>query len=559
MKQMMVVLSAVFAPVVALSESLEYSDGEAHELSAGVSGMHVDSISLSNGSKLVLTDGDLTVDNSEVKAVGSSVLTVKQGARLLCTGSVANGKFAFYNNSKLVIDGGYVRAPSSSQKTHIAGAVNFSYEWIYWNPSFLEVHNGGTFEIDATAGGVASMIFANRSSVTVDGGSTFKLTPNDTWGWADRDYSLQVAQSNGSSFSISDSTFTFFKWVFGGTSSISGNAQCSKVSFANSTVTGNSNANTAFTFYGMTENACYGNEIKFTGDQSVAKVSVGTGGSYPRDNTVLVEGGTFTGNLSLTTGYRNRYVQTDGTYGNGVMTLGAHTNEICILGGELKCKATSQQKSLIFNANAVGCNVVFSNCTAELRTDGDTVTWTPAMAFAEGAKDSAVIVHDATVDLYGYNELNALCEGCAFSFIGTVPHIRVKSHWVTQAYQLVLGVDDTTKVGKTVSLKYALPAEPYAVAPLDGSGAQKPIKIGTSTKIVVDKGEWEIGTDKKKTFYPLVSDKNGFGDLMTAERVAVLNANAVLPEGAQLEYDTTAKVLGVRMPRKTPGLFIVVR
>lgn len=330
------------------------------------------------------------------------------------------------------------------------------------------------------------------------------------------------------------------------------------MTFHNSKVSGSSAANKAITFYGKEANSCYGNILRFSGENSEAKVSVGTSG-LARNNTVYLDCGTFIGDVSLGSAHHNKFVQTGGTYGNGIITLGGQTNEVEILGGALACTATSQQKSLIFSANAVGCNVVFSNCTASFKSDGDGTTWVPVMAFTEGAKDSSVIVQDAaTVDIYGYNQLNTTCEGCAFQFYGATPHLRVKHHWIVQTYQLELGVDDTAKVGKTVALKYVLPAEPYAVAPLDGSATMCPIKIGTSTKIVVETGDWVIGTDKKKTFYPLVCDNKGFKDEMTSERVATLNANAVLPEGAQLEYDATTKTLGVRMPRVKLGLFLVV-
>ena len=560
-KRMVVGLAAIVLPFFGWCEAISYSDGQTHEFAAEAGGSHVDSIDLSNGSKLVLTGGDLYVDQSKVVAIGSCSITVKRGARLLCPTAVGNyNGFKFYNYSKLIVDGGYVRAPASSAKNSTVGAVIFSEEYTYRTPAYLEIHNGGTFEIDATSGGVASMFMGCGGSMLIDGGSTFKLTPNNAWGAEDRSYCLQIADTTYGSFAVTNSTFTFFKWAFGGVESNAQNAQNNTVSFHNSKVSGSSNANKAIRFYGKESYHCRENVMRFSGENSEAKVSVETAG-LAHDNTVYLEGGTFTGDLALSGGHHNKFVQTGGTYGNGVITLGSQTNEVKILGGELACTATDQQKSLIFNASAVGCNVVFSNCTATFKSDGNAVvTWVPVMAFTEGARDSSVVVQDAaTVDIYGYNQLNTTCEGCAFQFYGATPHLRVKHHWITQTYQLELGVDDTTKVGKTVALKYVLPAEPYAVAPLDGSGTMKPIKIGTSTKIVVETGDWVIGTDKKKTFYPLVSDNGGFGDLMTAERVATLNANAVLPEGAQLEYDATAKTLGVRMPRKKLGLFLVVK
>ncbi|MBQ0031472.1 MAG: hypothetical protein KBT68_01580 [bacterium] len=187
------VMSAVLMALHAQAEGINYSDGQSHDFAAAPEGTHVDSIELSNGSKLVLTGGDLYVDQSKVSVIGSSAITVKSGARLLCPTAAANGSFKFYGNSKLIVDGGYVRAPASSAKNSTCGAVNFAEEWTYWTPCYLEIRNGGTFEIDASSAGVASMFMARQSGILIDGNSTFKMTPNDVWGGVDRDYCFGTA------------------------------------------------------------------------------------------------------------------------------------------------------------------------------------------------------------------------------------------------------------------------------------------------------------------------------------------------------------------------------
>lgn len=65
----------------------------------------------------------------------------------------------------------------------------------------------------------------------------------------------------------------------------------------------------------------------------------------------------------------------------------------------------------------------------------------------------------------------------------------------------------------------------------------------------------ESGAMPKTTMrVPLIYDNANFnasvnnGPRMTAERLSMLNANAKLPEGASLYYDSSAKTLGVLIP-----------
>ena len=534
----------VVLPHAAWSSDIVFDDGSSHEYAA--SGEHVDRLSLSNGSQMTLTSGDLYVDAPSSAAVfsGASMLTVASTARLFVTNKATSAQsFWVKGTSKIVVDGGRVRAPTLGVNgvngaTYIGGAV--------------DVLNGGQFVVDAAGVGGNAACCISSGSLLVDNGSLFSLTNSS------HQYFALAIGGSGSRIAVTNSTITYYRCWFGGNSQ--GQLSCSGAQFlvhnstAKALIGQGDDSNRPLVFYSSKYN-CNDNLFRVTGSMSSVNLSFSTTGGNTQGNIVELNDGSMTGYVRLTGGQNNKYVQNSGTHTsiNAVM-IGGKTNALEVLGGTFG--SSNGNGNLTFQAGANGCRAVFADCTAYFEVYQSSAPLT----FGAGAKDCSFTVQNATVSLKGCTALGNCCTNCVIAFKGATPKITL-GNWGTVSsgyYSMSLGSSSSELDGYTVALEFTLPAEPYASAPLYGN-ASRPVKLHPNTRIVVKQGDWTIGKDKKKTFYPLIYDRNSFDGEMTQELAASLNAHATLPEGFVLEYDDSAKTLGLRAPHKSPGMTLFVR
>ena len=370
-------------------------------------------------------------------------------------------------------------------------------------------------------------------------------------------FALAIGGS-GSRIAVTNSTITYYRCWFGGNSQ--GQLSCSGAQFlvhnstAKALIGQGDDSNRPLVFYSSKYN-CNDNLFRVTGSMSSVNLSFSTTGGNTQGNIVELNDGSMTGYVRLTGGQNNKYVQNSGTHTsiNAVM-IGGKTNALEVLGGTFG--SSNGNGNLTFQAGANGCRAVFADCTAYFEVYQSSAPLT----FGAGAKDCSFTVQNATVSLKGCTALGNCCTNCVIAFKGATPKITL-GNWGTVSsgyYSMSLGSSSSELDGYTVALEFTLPAEPYASAPLYGN-ASRPVKLHPNTRIVVKQGDWTIGKDKKKTFYPLIYDRNSFDGEMTQELAASLNAHATLPEGFVLEYDDSAKTLGLRAPHKSPGMTLFVR
>lgn len=577
--------------VCAMAEDISYSDGQSHDFSAQGSGTHVGSITLSGGSKLNVTAGELNVDTSSIKASDvNTTLTVKEGARLLCEPAAADS-VVFQNGASLVIDGGEMIGPATTTQPPTTGAIRLGNNNAYstGGGGSLRVTNGGKLTVDrGSVAANSSMLFVSGmgSSVLFDGGST--VTFGDEKNWT---YPICMGSCSSSMFTVREATFNFTYFRLGGAMSKKIPCHDSEILFENAKVSGVSVV--IFGLANTSGDVSSGNTLTISGDQS--DVSFGYNSSQDdadaHDNHFVFAGGKYTGGVTLggyensfevtggvyegkqqlllTGGHDNRFVQTGGETRLQVLNnttcpvlLGGSNNCIYVLGGSF----TSGQggtsgfhpPSLTFNSDADGCQAVFSNCVAHLQTYG---WYGQSVVFNAGAKNSAIVVEqDGVLNLYGQNNFGgAACENCALEFRGSNPQMRLTfEYWMQPTTRVIFGSDDAAMDGKTVALRFVLPSAPYADAPIHNDNTLSAVKLCANAKIVVKEGSWTKG--KKKLFYPLIYDNKGFnGELDDGQVIASLNAHAELPESAVLEYHATDNVVGVKMPNVPSGLSVLIR
>ena len=558
------VVSVAVAQTVRAGTALSYSDGAVHEYDATTDESTVDSLAVSAASQFDLKKGELnvTASSAAIQASGGSVVKVEKDARLIAkTDATAAQSVLFKGGSKLTIDGGYVRAPCLLWSArNVAGGA-------YFDSGILEIMNGGTFIIDKTGSdptyGMAALGIDNASRVVVDNGSTLSLV-NDN----NAVFALKTG-GTGCSISVTNSTVNYYKWNMGGSGSAQGFSQNGCVNLHNAKLNNSvANRTASLTIFGdkyETKN----NLIRITGADSYVQMSIETGcasvtpAGNAKNNTIELHEGVLdctpgaTIGLSLVNGSGNRFLQFGGKMMPTVYYLGGTANAFEISGGTFGVGEAKANSILTFNANAKDCAVTLKGQSASMNLQA----YGPgqALAFTEGASGCKFTVDDSTLTVKGEQDFGKNCPNCVITLKGTAPRINITDWSAPKAFSCKFGDASSDLDGKTVALRFVLPAEPYAAVPVFAN-SNKPLKFCPNAKIVVDVGDWVIGTDKKKTFYPLVQDsKMGFSGEMTEELVTALNANATLPEGAALEYDATSKTLGVRMPRKKLGLLLVVQ
>ena len=338
----------------------------------------------------------------------------------------------------------------------------------------------------------------------------------------------------------------------------------------------------------------------FTGGTFDAPVTMsGTNGVF------ALTGGEGTGAITMN-GASNMVAFTGGKW-TGTITMDGASNAVTITGGNLNHSSalqvlgTSNVFTIADTAVVTGTYTTVSGAGARLVQNGGTAyggiqltgngvtahlkngatRWSQhksnGLQFKHGVRNAVLVIEDATYENNGnfcgdykgsgyvYTDAGCIytnCPGSAIEFRGTHPKL-INSEATLYAgggvyVAMTLGsfTPGTASTGPNlgtepldnpVALRYILPANGYAEAPLQGACSRdtgRPIALCGNARIEVDASGYS--RPKTKTRIPLVTDVANFtvyGNLMLD--IDALNRNNVanLPEDSKLEYVAADKTL----------------
>ena len=257
-----------------------------------------------------------------------------------------------------------------------------------------------------------------------------------------------------------------------------------------------------------------------------------------------VTGGAYTAKISLAGESNSFFI--DGGAVTGQVSIAGCSNMLAISpGAELYNDVGIDTKVLGLEfASATNCTLVVSNGTFTSRT---------SLAGASGS-----------VSAWWIN-----CPGSAIEFRGRNPSFvfpQNGSYW----HQMYIGRDteaypESSPLPDPVRLRFIPPVDNFAAAPLRNetttasSQGNYCIRMCGNAVIEVSDKEMPRSARVSKMRVPLIYCRNSFGGrLGNATRMEQLNANAILPEGAKLVYDSSAKTLYCDLP-PIRGTIIIVR
>lgn len=533
------------------------------------------------------------------KLTGGTSLEVKQGATLNL--SPAGGYYAA--SSGVYMDGTWVSASNNTgPSTLYANGGTINAGLTYWNLydgwylkwGVIEVANGGLFAMERASGsaGMPSIFLEGSSKLYAHDGGTIRMIGNNT-----AEKAIIMGQG-APAIQISDSSFVFSRiWIGGSNWYFRKPVNGAKVLFDNATVTTDgqeaSLSERGIVLY-SNSHQCQNNFVQITGAASDVKMNVWTEGdpasstSVLANNTIQLDGGKLTGSVKFTFGKDNRFVINGGTStgsgASGVVAITGGTGNKFIMNGGVKDSCWPNQFSLGGTENAFeilggkagswkgGSMFAFEEgsekCQLIIGEEGtlqlsvgnanDTV-----LKFNGSARNCAIVIRNSSNAAASANNLKGLFtdgvldfsgahEGCVLSFEGAQPRLGASSVAVPSApNNIIFGSANASDNGKTMAVKFTLPAAVYRFAPLENTST-KPIKMYPNTQIVIDQGACVLGLED--VTYPLIKDNAGFGGEMNSTLLATLNDNATLPNGTELVYDETTKTLGLHVIPKKLGI-----
>ena len=553
---------------------------------------------IENGTTVTVTGSG----KDSFKLTGGTTLEVKTGGVLNL--QPQGGYYA--TSSGVYMDGTWKSASDNTGPSKLyanGGVVNAGltywnlYDGYYLKWGVIEVANGGEFNMVRPSGspGMPSILLEGSSKLYAHDGGKIKMTGNNT-----AEKAILIGQG-APVIQISDASFSFSRiWVGGSSWYFRKPADGAQVLFDNAAVSTDgqelTTANCGVVFY-SNSHTCRNNLVKISGSKSDVNMNIWTEGdpasatSVLENNVVQLDGGKLTGSVKFSFGKSNSFVINGGTSsGSGAagvveitggsgnkfimnggvkdacwpnqFALGGTENAFEILGG--KAGSWKGGSMFAFNDGAEGCRlVVGEEGTLQLSVGNASDT---VLKFCGAARNCAIVIRNSSNATAASNAFKGLFtdgvldfsgahEGCVLSFEGAQPRLGASSVVApSAANNIVFGSPNAADNGKTMAIKFTLPAQVYKVAPLENTST-KPIKMYPNTQIVVDSGACVVGQDD--VTYPLVRDNAGFGGEMTSTLLAALKENATLPNGTELVYDESTKTLGLHVIPKKLGIILM--
>lgn len=323
-------------------------------------------------------------------------------------------------------------------------------------------------------------------------------------------------------------------------------------------------------------------------------------------NRIELTSGTISGGVTLTGG-TNLYVQTGGT-ASGATTLNGMANRLELAGGTRTGAVTLNGTNGVFrlsgglfqaklamngisnlyeNASGVstsmvavaglGNTLVIGPGTELYNKNLDSNTQVNGLSFS-GATSCTLVISNGTFisrsSLAGASGSKPAwwinCPGSAIEFRGRNPSFVFPQNG-SYYHPMYIGRDteaypEDSPLPDPVRLRFVPPADNFAAAPLrnetTSTSTQGNYCIRMCGNAVIEVSDKELPPRSERTSkirVPLIYCRNSFGGrLGDATRMERLNANAILPEGAKLVYDSSAKTLYCELAPKY-GTMIFIR
>ena len=563
---------------------------------------------------LILTNMNLYVKSPHwrfTNSFGKGFTTmIMKGARVVCSELPPGDQrlpMIGKSDCKFVVDGGFFSAiskPSGDRR------LAFNQEW---ENGIVKIINGGVVDFPTPPGNTATVRFnGNPSRVLIDGGAMYS-TNNLTWNTDN--YGLRFAnysRSNPGSFAVTNSILKGTRFNHYGNGGVA--------TFHNSEVDFYFNNHSyAGYFFGAANGH---NSAVVSGTTSFKAKTLTWNPSSAGNDTFTVAGGTFDAQVAMS-GTNGVFTMTEGV-GMGAIVMSGGSNRVDVTGGkwthatENKIEGVSNLFYIAGNASVTGTHTVVSGAYSWLVQDGASAhggvqlhgSNTRAhlkngarrfaqhrmhgLQFKDGISNAVFIIEDSTYENkglfagsytgsgYTYTDVGRVyvnCPGSAIEFRGSSPKLIESEATLYEGagvyMSMVLGsftqgtdssgpLLGTEPLSDPVALRYVLPPDGYAEAPLYGTVTRnggRPIALCGNARIEVDDSAFVREREKRIRRIPLIKDEANFTDAsgFLMLDIDALNRNnaANLPEDAKLEYIPEDKTVYLKFAYR--GFMMIVR
>ena len=533
-----------------------YDGGNPDDLAAW-NAAHGNVIRLGEGQSAAITNGTFSVtaanNNRLVDMAAGSTFRVLKGASLVASGSVGTTSRPFgfaltAEGSRFVIDGGNAKVATASIQM-----------------PFASFTHGAVFEISGTGASFASdaqgaymRLQGTNNVMSVTDGAVLDTTKYTSESYKDRTFSILNARN--CILAVTNSTLKQSFPLRIGTDTLfaAGNV----ATFHDAVIEAFNSATLEFGALAVSNRVAVSGasgsfgfgSVTMGGEGNVFELALGEGASFAPTVTLAGNGNTvrFSGTKTVSGGY-------------WFPAFGAGSGMTIDITGRFAKTASTKFEFSGTNATIRvrgGGRLIQANSGSAAR---DSFKFLPGGTkdFTFSVEDGGAVILSNSVNMASNDGANAYdwtnCPNSRIRFSGASPSLVVDYSNVYQT--MVLGTEDETPLQDAVALEFEIPSGGWAEAPLrslDDSAANREFVLYGNQPIVVTLSKELAKSEHRKMHVPLIYDVNGFCSGLNnahsrkapldAARVAKLNANATLPEGAFLYYDENARALCVQIP-----------
>lgn len=508
----------------------------------------------------------------------------------------------------LVIDGGFLSVMSQASGDK---RLAFNQDW---ENSVFKLLNGGVIDFPSPPGNTAAIRFnGSPSRVLIDGGELYQT---NSLTWYTDNYGIRFSNCRADkpgSFAVTNSIVKGTRFNHYGNRG--------HVTFHNSVVDFSFNSHIYAGYFFGSANGM--NSATVSGNTHFKAKTVTWYSSSGGGDTFTVTGGIFEAPVAMS-GTNGTFTMTAGA-GSGSIAMNGPSNTVMISGGrwthetENGIRGISNLFSIVGSASITGNYTVVSGDGSRLVQDGATAIGgiylygnnvtahlkngamryaqhrMNGLRFKDGVTNAVFVIEDSTYENngnfsgsytgsgYAYTDCARAytnCPGSAIEFRGTTPKF-INSESTLYAgggvyIAMTFGTFEpgtvssgpilgTEPLDNPVALRYILPPNGYAEAPLHGTvtrGGGRPIALCGNARIEVDDSAYIYQRKNKVTRIPLIKDEANFtassGHLMLDIDALNRNNAAYLPKDSQLEYVPADKTVYLKITNHY-GFTVTVR
>jgi hypothetical protein len=484
---------------------------------------------------------------------------------------------------KFIIDGGFASLKSQRATSGTTYArLGFFKDW---GGGSLEVKNGGVLDLTGEKAGV----YLSGSQALYSFTDSFLYQTNGV-GYSGSEFGVYY-NANGGHFAFTNSTYKGVRFNMGGKNAV--------VTFHDSIVDFHcENKNYAgMFFYGGGTGT---NSVTMTGSTAFKAKALEWTTSSKGNEHFLFDGYSFDSPVAMS-GINGVFAFCSGE-GKGNITIGGVSNRVDITGGvwvDGNTTLSGNGAMLVQDGADVtgGVKLVSNGAIAHLKNGAKRYGRyrLNGIQFKDGVTNAVFVIEDSTYENngnfsgsytgsgYAYTDCARAytnCPGSAIEFRGTTPKFINSESTLyagggvyvamtfgsftpgTYSSGPILGIEP---LDNPVALRYVLPPNGYAEAPLHGTvtrGGGRPIALCGNARIEVDDSAYIYQRKNKVTRIPLIKDEANFtastGHLMLDIDALNRNNAAYLPKDSQLEYVPADKTVYLKITNHY-GFTVTVR